>query len=152
MKSVLLGHLEQSLCAGEAPFHELTLSKSGLSAGLFSVVFLSGAVPGTQEELNEYLEVLLFFFLKSLLNLLHYHFCFLFWFFWQWGMLDLTSPTRDCTSIPCIERQSLNNHWTTRQVPKVLLCFLILQMEELRLTVVSTSNLYLRGEHEIEPR
>ena len=64
MKSVLLGHLEQSLCAREAPFHELTLSKTGLFPGLFSIVFLSGAVPGTQEELNEYLEVLLFFFLS----------------------------------------------------------------------------------------
>lgn len=67
-------------------------------------------------------------------------------------MLDLSSPTRDCTSIPCIERQSPNNHWTTRQVPKVLLCFLILQMEELRLTMVPTLNIYLRGEHEIEAR
>ena len=108
-------------------------------------------MPGTQEELNEYLEVLLFFF-KVFIEFVTLSFLFSVLVFWQWGMLDLTSPTRDCTSILGIERQSLNNHWTTKQVPKVLLCFLILQMEELRLTVVPTSNLYLRGEHEIEPR
>ena len=38
------------------------------------------------------------------------------------GIWDLSSPTRDQTSIPCIARQILN-HWTTRQVlPKDWLC------------------------------
>ena len=31
-------------------------------------------------------------------------------------MWDLSSPTRDRTHDPCIERQSLNT-WTTREVP-----------------------------------
>ena len=48
--------------------------------------------------------------LKSLLNLLQYCFCFV---FWPLGMWDLRSPTRDQTRIPCIVRQS-RNHWTTR--------------------------------------
>ena len=33
-------------------------------------------------------------FLKSLLNLLQYCFCFIFWFFWPWGMWDLRSLWR----------------------------------------------------------
>ena len=36
--------------------------------------------------------------------------------FWLRGMWDLSSPTRDWTYAPCIERGSLN-HWTTREVP-----------------------------------
>ena len=55
-------------------------------------------------------------FLKSLLNLLQYCFCFMFWFFWPQGMWDLSSLTGDQTRIPCIGRRSLN-HWTTREVP-----------------------------------
>ena len=55
-------------------------------------------------------------FLKSLLNLLQYCFCFMFWFFWPWDMWDLSSLTRDQTHTPCIRRQSLN-HWTAREVP-----------------------------------
>ena len=47
-------------------------------------------------------------FLKSLLNLLQYCFCFMFWCFWPWGMWDLSSPTRDRTRAPCIGRRSFN--------------------------------------------
>ena len=54
-------------------------------------------------------------FLKSLLNLLQYCFCFMLWFFGHWGMWDLSSPTRDWTHTPCIGRQTLN-HWTAREV------------------------------------
>ena len=58
-------------------------------------------------------------FLKSLLNLLQYCFCFMFWFFgcdWPRGVQNLSSPTRDWTHTPCIGRQSLN-HWTVREIP-----------------------------------
>ena len=56
-------------------------------------------------------------FLKSLLNLLQYCFCFMFCgFFWPRGMWDLSSPTRDRTLTYCIGRRS-PNHWTTREVP-----------------------------------
>ena len=55
-------------------------------------------------------------FLKSSLNLVQYCFMFCF-FFWQRGMWDLNSLTRDRTCIPCTARQSLS-HWTTREVPK----------------------------------
>ena len=50
-------------------------------------------------------------FLKSLLNLLQYSFCFMFSFFRSWGIWDLGSPSRgrNCTS--CIGRRSLND-WT----------------------------------------
>ena len=37
--------------------------------------------------------------------------------FWPQGMWDLSSPIRDRTRTPCIERQSFN-HWTAREVPK----------------------------------
>ena len=36
--------------------------------------------------------------------------------FWQRGMWDLITPTRDWTHTPCIGRLSLN-HWTAREVP-----------------------------------
>ena len=55
-------------------------------------------------------------FLKSLLNLLQYCFCFLYLFFCPRGMWDLSSPTREWTFTPRIQRRSLN-HWTTRRVP-----------------------------------
>ena len=55
-------------------------------------------------------------FLKSLLNLLQYCFCFMLWCFWSQGMWDLSSPTRDRTHHPCTGRWSLN-HWTTREGP-----------------------------------
>ena len=42
-------------------------------------------------------------FLKSLLKLLQYCFCFMI-FFWPQGMWDLSSPTRDRTHNPCIGR------------------------------------------------
>ena len=64
-------------------------------------------------------------FLKSLLNLLQYCFCFMCWqvFFWPGSMWDLSSPTRDQTCTPCIERWSLN-HWTTREIPKSIVFYL----------------------------
>ena len=55
-------------------------------------------------------------FLKSLLNLLQCCFCFMLWFF---GHKACGLGTRDQSSIPCIEKQSLN-HWTTRQVPSII--------------------------------
>ena len=55
-------------------------------------------------------------FLKSLLNLLQYCFCFMFLVFWPQGMWDLSSPTRDQTGTPRIGRWSLN-HWPAREVP-----------------------------------
>ena len=63
-------------------------------------------------------------FLKSLLNLLHYCFCFMFCFvfFSPWGVWDLSCLTRDWTHIPCTGRRSLN-HWTIREVPGR--CFLL---------------------------
>ena len=55
-------------------------------------------------------------FLKSLLNLLQYCFCLMFWFQGLQGMCDLSSWIRDQTYTLCIRRCSLNN-WTTREVP-----------------------------------
>jgi len=58
-------------------------------------------------------------FLKSLLNLLQYWFCFIFFCFFGHRpkyMWDLSSPTKDQTCTPCIGRWSLN-HWITREVP-----------------------------------
>ena len=60
-------------------------------------------------------------FLKSLLNLLQYCFCFMFW-----PQGDLSSSTRNQTLTSCV--RSLNC-WTTREVPGFLLfssfiCFL----------------------------
>ena len=37
-------------------------------------------------------------------------------FFWRWGMWDLSAPIRDWTHTPCIGRQS-PNPWTTGEVP-----------------------------------
>ena len=37
--------------------------------------------------------------------------------FWPWGMWDLSSPPRDQTHTPCIEKWSLN-HWTSSEVPQ----------------------------------
>ena len=56
-----------------------------------------------------------FFFLKSLLNLLQYCFCFMFWFF------GCKAPG-DWTPVPCIGRRSLN-HWTTREIPSISFYF-----------------------------
>ena len=55
------------------------------------------------------------YFLKSLLNLSHYRSCFMFRVSWPWGMWNLSSLTRDQTSMPCTGRQSLN-HSTSREV------------------------------------
>ena len=49
-------------------------------------------------------------FLQSLLNLLQYCVCFM---FWPQGMWDLSYLTRDQTHIPCTRL----NHWTTREIP-----------------------------------
>ena len=53
-----------------------------------------------------------FFFMwtifKLLLNLLQYHFCSVFWFFWLQCMWDLSILTRNQSCTPCIERWSLN--------------------------------------------
>ena len=55
-------------------------------------------------------------FLKSLLNLLQYCFCFMFcFFFWLRGMWDLSSPMRNQTTLLTLEGK-LSNHWTTREV------------------------------------
>ena len=50
-------------------------------------------------------------------------------FYWPRGMWELSSPTRDWSHVPCIERQLLN-HWTTREVPRVslFLNFLLFKM------------------------
>ena len=56
--------------------------------------------------------------------------CFFFLNFWlccifvylPLSMWNLSSQTRDQTSVPCIGRQILN-HWTTRGVPQLLSCF-----------------------------
>ena len=61
-------------------------------------------------------------FLKSLLNLFQYCFCFMFWVFGR-GMWGLSSLTRDRTCNPCIGGQSLNR-WTAREVP-VYLSFIL---------------------------
>ena len=45
---------------------------------------------------------------------------FIFWSVWQWGMWDLSSPTKDWTHTPYTGRQSLN-HQTTRKVPVLYL-------------------------------
>ena len=56
-------------------------------------------------------------FLKSLLNLLQYCFCFTFWFFWLRGMWDPSSLARDQTRTRCFGRRGLN-HRTARKVPE----------------------------------
>ena len=53
------------------------------------------------------------FLKKALLNLLQY--CF-FFFFLLWGIWGLSTPIRDGTWTPCIERYS-PNHWPAREVP-----------------------------------
>ena len=55
-------------------------------------------------------------FLKSLLNLLQYCFCFMF-SFWSSGLWDLSFSTRDWTRTPCIGRRQVN-HWPSREVPE----------------------------------
>ena len=55
-------------------------------------------------------------FLKSLLNLLQYCFCFMFVCFLLQGMSHLSSPTKDQTHNPGTGRWSLNR-WAARNVP-----------------------------------
>ena len=43
------------------------------------------------------------------------------------GMWDLSSLTRDRTSVPCIVRQILC-HWTTKEVPRVIFLYTVLLM------------------------
>ena len=70
---------------------------------------------------------LFFFFFKTYFDVDHFKvflefvtilFLGFFFFFWPWGMWDLSSPARDWTCSPCIGRQSLH-HWTAREVPKL---------------------------------
>ena len=55
-------------------------------------------------------------FLKSLLNLPQYCFCFLLGFFRPWGIWNLSSLTRDQTHTPWPGKGSLNQ-WSIREVP-----------------------------------
>ena len=55
-------------------------------------------------------------FLKFLLNLLQYFFCFMFWVFWSWSLCNLSFLTRDQTYSLYAGRQT-HNHWTTREDP-----------------------------------
>ena len=88
------------------------------------------ASSGLHPSVITFMRTFLFFFkiffscgplLKSILNLLQYRFCFMFWSFWPWGMWHLSFLTRDRTHNPCTGRQSLN-HGTAREVPGDL-CF-----------------------------
>ena len=54
--------------------------------------------------------------LKSLLNLLHYCFYFMFWFFGHKACGNLSSLIRDQTCTLCIESWNLR-HWNAREVP-----------------------------------
>ena len=51
-------------------------------------------------------------FLKSLLNLLQYCFCFMFWFFWPGGTCNLSSQTKDRTHPHSLCWKWSLNHWT----------------------------------------
>ena len=53
-------------------------------------------------------------FVEFMIVLLLFHILF---FYWPWGMWELSSLTRDQTHTPCIGKQNLN-HWTTREVPQ----------------------------------
>ena len=57
-------------------------------------------------------------FLKSLLNLLQYCFCFLCFGSLAARQWDPSFQTRDGTCTACIGRRSLNQ-WTTREVPEL---------------------------------
>ena len=67
-----------------------------------------------------FLKIFFFFwcglFLKSLLNLPQYCFCFLLGFFRPWGIWNLSSLTRDQTHTPWSGKGSLNQ-WSIREVP-----------------------------------
>ena len=55
--------------------------------------------------------------LKVFLEFVTVCFCFMLWFFWPWGMWDLSSPIRDKTHMPWIRRWNLNQ-WTILKVSK----------------------------------
>ena len=67
----------------------------------------------------------------------HFHLLlFCVFFFWQWGMWDLSAAIRDWTHTPCIGRQS-PNPWTTGEVPlfcifNLIVAFLLLSQLEPR--------------------
>ena len=99
----------------------------GKSGPCFSI-FCRSVSPSVDFFYYIFLSFLFFFwcgpFLKSLLNLLQYCFCFMFWFFDHEAGRIFSSLTRDQTCTPCIGRQTLN-HWTTREVP-IYYIFLVL--------------------------
>ena len=69
-----------------------------------------------------FLKIFFFFFwcgpfLKSLLNLLQYCFCFMFLFFSPQCIWGLSSLTRDQTLSPCIGRRSLTTGLSGRSLP-----------------------------------
>ena len=69
-----------------------------------------------------------YYYFKSLLNLLQYHFCRFcsgLFFFLPWGMWDLSSQTRDWSLTPCIGRQSLR-HWITKEVSLNLIVVVVI--------------------------
>ena len=81
---------------------------------LYSGVF-SPLLPSALAHFSSRSFLSFFFFLKSLLNLLQYCFCFMFWFFG-------CKASGDWTPVPCIGRRSLN-HWTTREIPSTSFYF-----------------------------
>ena len=107
-----------------------------------SVITIRCVSPLSSVLMSSFLTVLFIYFnrsfwfgplFKSLLNLLQYCFCFMFWLFWLWGTWDLGSLTGDGT--PCAGRRSLN-HWTAREVP--LLCYLKVHLSRLLVHFVPT--------------
>ena len=70
---------------------------------------------------------LLFFFFKSLLNLLQHCFCFILFLCLSMAWGNLSSLTRDWTHTSCIERWSLK-HWTTREIPRSISWFVCFKL------------------------
>ena len=69
----------------------------------------------------------------------------LFWvlIFWPRGMWELSSPTRDGTSTPCIGKQNLN-HWTSREVPPRTILFRLI-FSSWNLEIVAASRAGMRS-------
>ena len=63
----------------------------------------------------------LIFFMWTIFKVFIELFLFYVLIFWHWTMWDLSTSTRDWTSIPCIRRQSLN-YWTSREDSFPLSC------------------------------
>ena len=61
---------------------------------------------------------------QSLLNLLQYCFCFMFWIFLPRGIWYLIYPTKDWIPTAYIGGQN-HNHWTTREVPDMPCNFVV---------------------------